>query len=140
MAPIRPIRETLKAVAVGYGFAAVLVGMGLLAMHGCTALETERGRLRTAADSYAAVSNSLADAWEAGRLTEEQKRAFVTWDERAHSALQKWRRRLEAQGPADAPRQEFMRALSILNELWMEAQDQRQNTEQNSADTGGGSE
>ena len=108
-------------------------------MTGCAALETERGQLRTAADSYAAVSGSLADAWEAGKLTEEQKRAFVKWDSRAHSALQKWRRRLEAGGPAEGPRQNFMRAVSILNELWMEAQDQPSDTEQDSADTGGGS-
>lgn len=115
----------------------VMVVCAALFAAGCTALETERGRLRTAADSYAAVSNSLADAWEAGKLTEEQKRAFVTWDERAHSALQKWRRRLEAHGPADGPRQEFMRAMSILNELWMEAQ-QQNNDASDGADSAGG--
>lgn len=139
---MRPEDESSRGEAVFVGGVATVIVLGMLAwqLAGCAALQTERGRLRTAADTYAAVSESLADAWEAGRLTEEQQRAFVTWDERAHSALQKWRRRLEAEGPADGPRREFTRAVSILHELWMEAQNAAPATEQDSADTGGESE
>lgn len=90
---------------------------------GCQALETERGRLRTAADTYAAVTESLADAWEAGKLDRDQKRAVLRWTGRAHEALQEWRRRLRASGEAEGPREECMRAIGILNQIWMEVQD-----------------
>jgi len=100
---------------------ALLIVPTLLA--GCMALETERGRLRTAADTYAAVTGSLADAWEAGKLTRAQKRVVLKWSDHAHRALREWRRRLESRGGADGPRDEFMRAIRVLNKVWMDVQD-----------------
>jgi hypothetical protein len=122
MKPKRLAKDILKAFALGLLLAAVCVGGLLCIMPGCAAVQTERGRLRTAADTYAAVTGSLADAWEAGKLNEEQKKAVVKWSGRAHTALKRWRRRLKAKGPADEPRQKFMRAVRILNDIWREVQ------------------
>jgi len=139
MKPIRPIRETMKAVMVGYSVAVMLVAFGLLATYGCTALETERGRLRTAADSYAAAKQSVADAWEAGKLDRAQKKQAMRWVRRGDAALEEWRTRLEEGGPTKNAREKLMRAASILNTVWMEAQHQGEDAEKSGADSGGGS-
>jgi len=99
-----------------------IIALAAVLVVGCAAIQTERGKLRTAADSYAAVTQSLADVWEAGKLDREQKEAVVKWGNRAHKALREWRRRLRANGETDTPREEFMRAVGVLNTIWMEAQ------------------
>lgn len=94
-----------------------------LAVHltGCAVLDeataTERGKLRTAIDTYASTMRVLAVANERGRLTEEQIERVDRWYPIARGALDRWRELLnEGDDPATAA-DEFWRALAVLTEV-----------------------
>jgi hypothetical protein len=121
---MRPEDESSRGEAVFVGGVATVIVLGMLAwqLTGCTALETERGRLRTAADTYAAVKHSVADAWEAGHLDTGDKQRVMRAIRQGDKALEEWRKRLESGGPTESPRETLLRATRILREVWMAAQ------------------
>lgn len=108
--------------------AALVLAVVLVA--GCSTLQntfgpgvsTERGKLRAAADMYATVANSLADAIRADKLDADEVQQVTRWRGKAKAALDEWERQLKEGGPTESAQESVMRAVGILNGILIDVQ------------------
>lgn len=113
-----------KAKAVGLTIlVCVLLASGcqLLGM----ATRTERHKLRTVTDTYAATMHTLADLREAGKLTDKQVERVDRWYPVVREGLDEWRAQVEAgKKPEKDTIREVRHGLNVLLAV-MEAADEQ---------------
>ncbi len=98
----------------------------------------EKGQLKTVTETWAAVKQSLDDAWRAGKLSRSEKITVMTWVSRGDRALKAWRESLRRDGEAANHRQRFMRALDIVSAVWRDVSSRPPDSEEKDPTNGSG--